>query len=114
MLLPCEDFALRSACQERHPRPVGRYESLPCDIETCMLAILEQELGLQRSIESLKHEVRGMCDYTATAVFRAVDKYNDGAITMNNLRNFLAAQGAYLCEQELVPIIRRIDTDADG
>ena len=46
MLLPCEDNLLRNITVDRPAARVGRFDSLPCDIEHALLDIIEKEVDL--------------------------------------------------------------------
>ena len=67
-----------------------------------------------RKLETLKRDLELRCDYTSLACYRAIDKCNEGNINTCNLSGFLGAHGTYALENELVQIIRRIDTSGDG
>ena len=54
ILLPCEDQLLRGITIDRPALRVGRYDSLPLDIERSLLAVLEHELNYQRKLECVK------------------------------------------------------------
>jgi hypothetical protein len=114
MLLPCEDNCLRSVTLDRCAKRVGRFDSLPCDIETALLHVIEHELSLQRQLENLKLSLEHQCDYTTHAAFHSIDKYSTGQITNANLSAFFRSHGSYPLDSELVQIIRRIDTNGDG
>ena len=114
MLLPCEDKLLREITIDRPATRVGRYDSLPNDIERALLAVIEQEITLQRRQECLKRDLESRCDYSTLACYKAIDKYNDGAINVHNLGSFLRACGHYAGDRDLVQIIRRIDLDGDA
>ena len=114
MLLPCEDNLLRNLTLDRPARRVGRYDSLPRDIELALLDIFEKEVDLQRRLDILKGELEVRYDFTPYAAYRSVDKYNDGFINNFNLGSFLRSCGHYATERELLTIIRRIDTDGDA
>lgn len=114
MLLPCEDNLLRNITLDRPSRYVGRYDSLPLDIERALLDIFEKEVDLQRRLDILKGDLEVRYDYTTYAAYRSVDKYNDGRISTLNLGSFLRSCGHYATERELLTIIRRIDTDGDA
>ena len=62
----------------------------------------------------LKRDLESRHDYSTLAAYRAIDKYNDGAITINNLGGFLRSCGYSASQQDLIQIIRRIDTNGDG
>jgi len=102
MVLPCEDNYLRTDTEERFSdRVVGRFDHLHADIERALADVIESELGLQARLENMKRDLEIKHDYTISAAFRTIDRYSEGVVTNNNLRNFLASQGAYLTEQEL-------------
>lgn len=79
-----------------------------------MTAVIEKEINLARTIESLKRDLEIGLDYTAVAAFRSVDRYNSGLVTTVNLGAFLRDQGHWASETELLAIVRRIDTDGDA
>lgn len=114
MLLPCEDNCLRAVTLERPAMRVGRFDTLPCDIERALVDIIEHELTLQRNLETLKRDLELRCDYNTHAAFRSVDRCNRGEINNDNLSCFLRSHGVYALEAELIQIIRRIDTSGDG
>lgn len=114
MLLPCEDNILRNITLDRPSRRVGRFDSLPRDIELAILDIMEQEIALTRRQDILKRDLEVRYDFSAYASYRSVDKYNDGRIDSFNLGSFLRSCGHYATERELLTIVRRIDTDGDA
>ena len=114
MVLPCEDNVLRNITIDRPSLRVGRFDRLPVDIEHALTAVIEKEVNLARTIESLKRDLELGLDYTSVAAFRSVDRYNSGLITTVNLGAFLRDQGHWASETELLAIVRRIDTDGDA
>ena len=46
MLLPCEDNCLRSVTLDRPAMRVGRFDTLPCEIERAVVEVIEKELAL--------------------------------------------------------------------
>lgn len=114
MWLPCTDNLLRNITLDRPSFRVGRYDSLPYDIERAMCEILEKEIDLQRRLDILKRDLEVRYDYTPLSAYRSVDKYNDGRIDTFNLGSFLRSCGHYATEAELLAIVRRVDTDGDA
>ena len=114
MLLPCTDNLLRNVSLDRPSHRIGRFDSLPRDIELALLEIVEMEINLMRRQDSLKNDLEIRYDFSTLSAFRSVDKYNDGRIDNNNLGAFLRSCGTYPTETELLAIIRRIDTDGDA
>lgn len=45
ILLPCEDALLREVTIDRPATRVGRYDSLPIDIERALLAVFQHEIA---------------------------------------------------------------------
>lgn len=88
-MLPCEDNVLRNITIDRPSVRVGRFDRLPIDIEHSMAAVLEKEVVLARRVEAGKRDLELGLDYTSTAAFRSVDRYNSGLITTVNLGAFL-------------------------
>ena len=114
MLLPCTDNFLRNMTLDRPSHFVGRYDSLPYDIERALLDILEKEVDLMRRLDILKRELELRYDFSSLAAYRSIDRYNDGRINTFNLGTFLRSCGHYASETELLAIVRRIDTDGDA
>ena len=114
MLLPCTDNLLRNITLDRPSFRVGRFDSLPYDIERALLDILEKEVDLQRRLDILKRELESRYDFSSLAAYRSIDRYNDGRINTFNLGTFLRSVGHYASETELLAIVRRVDTDGDA
>ena len=76
---------LRRMAMDRISYRVGRYDYLPRDIERGLADIIEQELNLQRKLETLKKDLIYRYDYTSYAAYRSIDRYNDGRVDSFNL-----------------------------
>ena len=113
-MLPCTDNLLRNITLDRPSFRVGRFDSLPYDIERAILDILEKEVDLMRRLDILKRELEIRYDFSSLAAYRSVDRYNDGRINTFNLGTFLRSCGHYASETELLAIVRRMDTDGDA
>lgn len=57
LLLPCEDNLLRNITCERPAFRVGKYDSLPCDMERSFRELLELEIDLFRRLECLRKDL---------------------------------------------------------
>ena len=101
-MLPCEDNLLRNITCERPAHRVGKYDNLPCDVERSFRELLELEIDLFRRLEHLRKNLEARADYSSLSAYRAVDKFNDGQITIHNLASFLRSQGYYPQQKELV------------
>lgn len=113
MMLPCEDNFLRDRTMARFAPPLLRHEGLPRDIELAMCDVIEKEIALQRTLESLKIDLSGCIEYSAGSAFSTVDVLRTGRLNTVNVADFMRSQGVVLSELDLVAIIRRIDTNGD-
>ncbi len=114
ILLPCEDALLRDVTIDRPATRVGRYDSLPIDIERALLTVIQHEIAFQRRLECLKQDLEHRQDYSTLACYKSVDKFHDGAINVHNLGSFLRSCGHNSTDLALAQVIRRIDTDGDA
>lgn len=71
------------------------------------------EIELFRKTEEMRRDLEKRHDFSTYACFRAVDDLNEGYVTPDNLRAFFKNNGYYPTEDEVIAIIRRLDTDAD-
>ena len=113
-MLPCTDNLLRNVTLDRPSFRVGRFDSLPYDIERAILDILEKEIDLQRRLDILKRELEIRYDYSSLAAYRSIDRYNDGRINTFNMGAWLRNCGYFASETELLAIVRRMDTNGDA
>jgi Ca2+-binding EF-hand superfamily protein len=49
-------------------------------------------------------------DFSTYACFRSIDELNEGEINIDNMRAFIKRAGHYPSEEEVVAIVRRLDT----
>lgn len=114
MMLPCEDNFLRDRTMARFAPALLRHEVLPRDIEMAMCDVIEKEIALQRSLESLKVDLAGCLEYSPSSAFATVDApLRRGVMTTISVGDFLRSQGVFASELDLVAIIRRMDTNGD-
>ena len=64
--------------------------------------------------ESFKRTLEQSYDFSVQLAFKAIDDWNFNQIDFKNLRRFLRNVGYLASKQELIAIIRRIDTDGDS
>ena len=89
---------MRNTTLDRPSRIIGRYDYLPRDIERGLVDVLEKEVAMARRLESLKNILQTQADYSASAAFRSVDKYNFGRLDRGNIETFLRMNGHYASE----------------
>eukprot|EP00347_Sterkiella_histriomuscorum_P002529 403367801 len=114
MLLPCEDNYLREKTSNRAPFRVSRFEKLPFEMEHKLNAVLSHEVNLLKKLSEVKNELIHSYDFSTYAAYKSVDRWNDGAINVDNLRYFFRLNQRYLTDKEAATIIRRVETDGDG
>jgi Ca2+-binding EF-hand superfamily protein len=114
ILLPCDDAFLRAAATQRPNYKLQREEYLPMRVEKALTNLLVKELKLQMKAENLKRNLEQSYDFQVGNLFKAVDDWHYTYIDEKNLRRFLRNVGHLSSKQELVAIIRRIDTDGDA
>ena len=66
-----------------------------------------------KELEKLTYDLERRPDYNPLAVYRTVDRQNEGKIDKINLDAFFKRNSLFLTEREQFAIIRRIDTSAD-
>jgi Ca2+-binding EF-hand superfamily protein len=76
--------------------------------------LISEEIRILRRLEILKEELSMRYDYSNYSAFRAIDKYNDGFLNVDNIRQFYRNFYSYPSERELLSLVRRIDTDGDA
>jgi Ca2+-binding EF-hand superfamily protein len=69
---------------------------------------------LFRKTEEIRRELERRHDFSTYACFRAVDDLNEGALHPDNIRAFFKNNGYYPTEDEVIAVVRRLDTDADA
>jgi hypothetical protein len=113
-VLPCDDAFLRAAVTQRPTYRLTRDECLPMRVEKALTQLFVKEVKLQLKQENLKRTLESSYDFSVTSAFKSVDDWNYTYIDEKNLRRFLRNLGSLCSKQELVSIIRRIDTDGDA
>jgi len=83
-------------------------------METSLVRLLQHEIDFIRRMNALVKDLHAQADFSTYAAFRTIDRYNEGAININNLQDFFRSFGNYLVEQEVFAIVRRIDMDGDA
>ena len=114
MFLPCEDNFLRDTALARPSVRVLKFDRLPSDIEFQMARIIEAEIDLQRSLETLKADLELVPEYNANSVFNFIDTNKSGTISTDEVSLFLKRAGYFATDLESLAIIRRLDTDGNS
>jgi len=72
------------------------------------------EIELFRKTEEIRRDLERRHDFSTYACFRAIDDLNEGDINVDNLRSFFKNNGHFPTEDEVIAVVRRLDTDADS
>ncbi len=83
-------------------------------VEKALTNLLIKEVKFQLKCENLKRCLEASYDFSVQAAFKAVDDWHYTYIDEKNLRRFLRNVGYLTSKQQLIAIIRRIDTDGDA
>jgi hypothetical protein len=86
---------------------------LPVAMEVALSSLIQHELLVFKQFERLTYDLERRPDFTPLAVYRCVDRADDGRIDNVNLDQFFRKNGLYYQDSELIALIRRIDTTAD-
>ena len=57
IILPCDDNGLRSEVQRRPYSRVGRFDSLPIEMEMALVRIIQHEIDFIQRIESMTKDI---------------------------------------------------------
>jgi len=96
---------------QKSPYRLSSDQALPPSLERELCALLyEGELLSFRSCEERRLDLVRRHDFSTYACFRSIDELNEGEINIDNMRAFIKRAGHYPSEEEVVAIVRRLDT----
>jgi Ca2+-binding EF-hand superfamily protein len=75
--------------------------------------LLQREIEFHSELRALAIDLKQRHDWTLNRAFASVDTGHEGFITYSSLVDFLRSNGYNPSENEVVAIIRRLDSDAD-
>lgn len=64
MILPCEDPVVRAEASKRPYARVGRFDSLPQEIEVCVTRLIQHEVDLMRRLQICVRDLEHCCDFS--------------------------------------------------
>jgi len=115
LLVPCENEYLRCKVTQKAPYRVEKHQSINPALERELCALIyEGEILTFRACEERRKDLVRRHDFSTYACFRAIDALTEGEINLDNMRAFLKKAGHYPTEEEVVAIVRRLDTNADS
>ena len=86
--MPCEDNYLRENASKRIAYRVGRFDNLPFPIELSLTELISSEIRYLRRVEAAKESLLSKADYNNYGAFRLVDRFGDGYLNIDSLRQF--------------------------
>ena len=110
IVLPCEDLNLRIETSNRPFFRVSRFETLPVQMEVALTNIIQHELRVFKNLERLTYDMERRPDFSPLALYRTIDRSNEGRVDTVNLDVFFKQNGLNFQLSELLACIRRIDT----
>ena len=117
IILPWRDKGLRKAMkQARENLHHYKHHSLPVsqDCEILLSSLFKREIDLLRIKNALLEDLQSVSELTPLELFKLLDKHDALYINYLGIRDFLYSHGHYATDDELIAIIRRIDTDNDS
>lgn len=76
--------------------------------------MLYREINFHVRVEKLKRELSIRYDWSASASFNTVDSLREYRLNHRNIQSFLRLNGFIATDNEVISIIRRIDSDGDN
>lgn len=115
-ILPCDNMELREeACQRKtYKVNLKAGQKLHSTVEKALTAYLEQELNCHVKMELLKKALHSNPDFCCKAAFNILDSQKQGYLSHPQLYSFIKSQGIEASNEELIAIVRRIDSSGDG
>jgi len=115
ILLPSNDKELRNVIK-RTKYSIGDIQPydriLPQDWEILLASLFKREVDLTRLKNLILEDMNSF--YSPLELFNLVDILNQGYLDHLSLKDFLMWNKYYATEEELIAIIRRIDTNGDS
>ena len=117
ILLPCQDRELRNVIKrakydmgEINPNEKILYQ----DCEILLASLFKREIDLIRMKNQILEDLDSISQCSPLDLFNLVDTTGKTYLDHLNLKEFVLSNGHYTTDDELIAIIRRIDTDGDS
>lgn len=115
--MPCQDRELRNVIKRAKyaigdVHPEHRMMSRDCDI--LLASLFKREIDLFRLKNLILEDLDSVTQCTPLELFKLVDVMDKGVLDHLTLKEFLLLNGHFSTKEELIAIIRRIDTDGDS
>lgn len=117
ILLPWQDRELRNVVK-RAKYAIGEVQPeermLHRDCEILLASLFKREIDLFRLKNMILEDLESITRCTPLELFNLVDINNQDYLDHLSLKDFWMWNGHFATEEELIAIIRRIDTDGDS
>ena len=117
-ILPCDNTDLRAECCQRKTNHGTKAsvagKRLHESVEKSLTEFFEREIDAHIKIEMLKRVLSHQPDWSTKAAFKIIDSQEQGYISHPQIYSFMNALGCDATDEELVAIVRRIDSSGDG
>mmetsp|Transcript_7207 Transcript_7207/g.13232 ORF Transcript_7207/g.13232 Transcript_7207/m.13232 type:complete len:379 (-) Transcript_7207:37-1173(-) len=94
--------------------PADRRRVFDVETQIRLNRVLRIHLDSERVAESLRQRLNRIPSFNLYDAFKAVDKTNDGVITLDEFRSILQDHGLYATTKDLESLMDRYDKDRDG
>lgn len=117
-ILPCDNLDIRAeACQRKTvigTRDVQKGKKLHPTVESGLTEFLERELQIHIKMEMLKRVLINQPDWNTRAAFNVIDSQKQNYISHPQIYSFMNSLGNDATDEELIAIVRRIDSSGNG
>ena len=113
-MLPCTNGRLREATSARPALACAPHEFLSRETESTLAQLFVREVNFARKLEYLRDRLTVLADFSPLNAFRAIDARMEGHLDRLSLHDFLRVNGHVTTDEQLIAIVRRIDTNADA
>jgi len=115
-ILPADDPNLRADVTQRKTYKVDIVNGakLHPEVEKTMANFFEREINTHIKIELIKRVLQECPDWNSKAAFNLIDSQRQGYISHPQIYAFLFSNGIDATDEELIAIIRRIDSSGNA
>ena len=115
-ILPCDNADLRTeVCQRKtYKADIVNGKRLHESVEKTMAEFIERECNCHIKLEMIKRNLHHLPDWNCRAVYNLIDSQKQGYVSHPQIYAFLNADGCEPTDEELIAIVRRIDSSGNG
>lgn len=119
MILPCDDLDLRAHAAQRSSSgnfDPSAHNKLPIHLERTLAEFLEREIMLHSKTDQIKLAISEARDWSPREAFEMLYRLSTdypGYISHRNIQIFLRQYNFRGSDDDVIAIVRRLDSDAD-